>query len=265
MKVSNKALVLLNTITFLVMLFVNYTSNARLISDITVADVAHKYDSLFAPADYAFIIWGLIFLMCAAFVVYQWVLLKNDSAGYIQRTGLWFALSNIANALWVFCWINEWMAASMLVIFVLLCTLIQLTIELRLELDDVPVRAIVLVWWPIAVYLGWIVAATVACVASYLVSTGWDGFGLSAATWTIIMIIIALAVYLYLIKTRNLREAAAVGMWAFVAIAVRHWNEYGGIVATGLIAAAILFMLSGWHGYKNRYYSPANKIRRGEW
>lgn len=265
MKLSNKALVLLNTITFLAMLFVNYASNAGLFSATTVADTAHKYNSLFAPADYAFIIWGLIFLMCAGFVGYQWALVKNDATGYIQRTGLWFTLSNMANAFWVFCWINEWMAVSMLVIFVLLCTLIQLTIELRLELDDVPVRHIVFVWWPIAVYLGWIIAATVACVASYLVSTGWDGFGLDATTWTIIMILIALFVYIYLIKTRNLRESAGVGIWAFVAIAIRHWNDYTGIAATGLTAAVVLFVLISWHGYKNRYYSPANKIRRGEW
>lgn len=265
MKLSNKALVLLNTITFAAMLFVNYASNAHVFSDTTVADVAHKYDSLFAPADYAFIIWGFIFMLCAAFVIYEWVLLKYDHAKYIQRTGLWFTISNIANALWVFCWINEWMAISMFLIFVLLCTLIQLTIELRLELDDVPVRIIFFVWWPISVYLGWIVAASVACVASYLVSNGGNGFGISHQAWTIIMIIIALLVYIFLNQKRNMREAASVGIWAFVAIAIRHWDTYTGIVLIAITAAVILFVLTGWHAYKNRYYSPVKKIQRGEW
>jgi len=247
------------------MLFVNYASNTNIFSDATVADVAHKHDSLFAPADYAFIIWGAIFLLCAAFVAYEWVLLKGNLAQYIQRTGLWFAISNIVNVLWVFCWINEWMAISMVLIFILLCTLIQLTIELRLELDDVPVRIIFFVWWPISVYLGWIIAASVACTASYLVSTGWNGFGIAPQTWAIIMIIVALLVYIFLNQKRNMREATGVGVWAFIAIAVRHWESHTEIVITAVAATIILSVLSGWHAYKNRYYSPVNKIRRGEW
>lgn len=247
------------------MLWVNYASNAYKFSNTTVADVAHKYDSLFAPADYAFAIWAMIFLFGAAFVIYQWRLLQYDPAHYIQRTGIWFAISNITNAAWVLCWINEWMAISTLLIFILLCSLIQLTIELRLELDDVPVRIIVFVWWPISVYLGWIVAASVACTAAYLVSTGWNALNIAPQTWAIVMIIIALVLYILLNQQRNMREAAVVGIWAFVAIAVRHWGNYTGIVIAAITASLILVVVTGLHAYRGRYYSPITKIKRGEW
>ena len=59
---KNKGLVLFNTITLAVMLFINYASNAGVFSEISVADISHKYDTLFAPAGYAFAIWSLIFL-----------------------------------------------------------------------------------------------------------------------------------------------------------------------------------------------------------
>ncbi len=265
MKLKNTALVSLNTITFVLMLIVNYASNAHVFTDTTVADIAHKYDTLFAPADYAFIIWSIIFLLCLAFVIYQWVLTKHDTGQYIQRTGLWFTVSNIANAAWVYCWIHESLGWSVILILVLLFSLIMLTIKLRLELDDEPVKTIFFVWWPIVIYLGWIVAATVACIASWLTYTGWDGAGISPVTWTIAMVILACLIYVSLILKRNMREAAAVGAWAFIAIAVRQWGSYTNIVVVSVIVSVILVFMIGWHANKNSYYRPGNKIKRGEW
>lgn len=183
----------------------------------------------------------------------------------IQRTGLWFTLSNITNAAWVYCWINEQLGWCVILILLLLLSLIILTIKLKLELNDEPVRTIFFVWWPITFYLGWIITATVACIASYLVYTGWTGFGISPDVWTVIMIIIAFLIYLFLNQKRNMREAATVGIWAFIAIAVRQWNVYKDIAFTAIIAALILNVLIAIHFYKNSNYSPFAKIKRGEW
>ena len=258
-------LVVLNTLTFLLMLFVNYASNIKLLADETVADVAHKYDTLFAPADYAFTIWIVIYLLCAGFLIYQWVLLKDDSKHYIKRTGIWFTVRNIANALWCYCWVHASLGWCMLIILIQLFSLLILVVHLRLELDDEPVRTIFFVWWPICFYVGWIITATVACIASWLVYINWSGFGISANVWTIIMIIIACLIYIYLNQKRNMREAASVGIWAFIAIAIRQWDVHKNIALTAIIASAILFILIAIHGYKGRYYTPFAKLKRGEW
>lgn len=262
---KNTALVILNTITFILVLIVNYTSNSEIFASATVADVAHKYDTLFAPADYAFIIWSVIFLLCACFVIYQWMLIKNDAKNYIQRSGLWFAISNISNALWVYCWVHEWLGLTVILILILLLSLIILVIKLRLELDDEPVRTIFFVWWPIAIYIGWIMVATIACIASWLVSINWNGFNMAPDAWCMIMIIIAFLFYIFLIRKRNLRESAGVGIWAFIAIAIPQWNEHKNIAITAIIVSVILTIMILEHGYKNRYYAPSAKIRRGEW
>ncbi|HEY5408246.1 MAG TPA: hypothetical protein VIJ92_14215, partial [Ginsengibacter sp.] len=225
MSSKSRFFVLLNTITLLMMLFANYASNTGFFSTENVADISHKYDTLFAPAGYAFIIWGVIFLLAIGFVIYQWILLKRkDPNKYIERTGIWFALGNVANAAWLYCWLNERIGLSVICILILLLSLIILTIKLRLELDDVPVRNIFFVWWPLSVYLGWIMVATIACIGAWLTSLSWSGFGLSESVWTIVLIIIASLLYLRLIQKRNMRESAAVGIWAFIAIAVRQWN-----------------------------------------
>lgn len=266
MIVNNKGLVLLNTITLVLMLFFNYASSTGLFSGVTVGEVSHMYNTLFAPADYAFIIWSLIFLLCLSFVAHQWYLLKTgDPRLYIKRTGVWFTVSNIANAAWLHFWTSQMLGWSVILIFILLISLCFLTVRLRLELDDEPVRTIFFVWWPVTFYLGWIAVATIACVAAWLVSMDWFGGAFGEDIWAIIMVVIAGFLYLFMVVRRNLRETAAVGIWAFIAIAVRHWSLYNNIAITAITAAIILFVAIAVHGYKRRNYSPFAKIKRGEW
>jgi len=146
----------------------------------------------------------------------------------------------------------------------LLFSLIMLTIRLRLETWDAPVRIIAFVWWPICIYVGWIIVASVANISVFLVSIGWQGGFISAKIWTIIMIGIATVIYLILIKTRNMREAAVVGIWALAAIAVKQWQVNPEIVIAALAASAILFVAISVHGFKNRKTSPFEKLKRGE-
>ena len=265
MKTRNTVLVCLNTFSFIIVLYINYIAQTHTLTNITMAEVSHRYNSLFVPADYAFLIWPVIYLMCAGFIIYQWIIVKNDIHNYIQRTSIWFTAANLLNALWCYCWVHEWLGISVIIMLALLISLIMLIVRLRLELDDEPVRIIFFVWWPITFYIGWIIAATVACIASYLVYINWDGFKISADVWTIIMIVVAFVVYLFLNKKRNMREAASVGIWAFIAIAVRQWNDHNSIAVTAIGVSAVLLILSVLHGYKNSYYSPFAKIKRGEW
>ena len=62
-----------------------------------------------------------------------------------------------------------------------------------------------------------------------------------------------------------MREAATIGIWAFIAIAIRQWNIHKDIALTAIIASAILFILISIHGYKGRNYTPFAKLKRGEW
>ncbi len=251
------SLIVLNTLTLFFALIMNSLSGSAVFDGKTVGAVSEKYNTLIAPAGYAFSIWGLIYLLLIMFIGYQWYgyyKLKQDTE--IRQTGIWLALANIANGLWIIAWLNEALGMSVLIIFILLFSLIVLTVRLRLEIWDAPKQTIFFIWWPVVIYLGWIIVASVSNVAAYLVSIGWQGGFLSENMWTIIMIGIASIIYLWLVFSRNLREAALVGVWALVAISARHWNEYSGIAIAAIIGAGILLIVVSWHGYKNRKYSP---------
>ena len=62
-----------------------------------------------------------------------------------------------------------------------------------------------------------------------------------------------------------MREAALVGIWALIAIAVRQWQTTQSIVVAAIVAGVILFIAVIVHGFKNRYTSPIEKLKRGEW
>lgn len=256
---------LLNTLTLLGTLIINYWANTGVIEEKTVGQVSRQYDTLFTPAAYAFAIWGFIYLTLLGFVGYQWYLwYTNKNHEPIHKTGVWLMVANIANGLWVIAWLHEYIGLSVMIMLILLGALIQLVWRLNLERWDAPLLVIAFVWWPICWYIGWIILATVANIAAYLTGIGWDGSPFSEVTWTIIMIVAATIIYLMLIYTRNMREAALVGVWGLIAIAYKQWELQPGIVYTTLVAAGVLLLASGYHGYKNRDTSPLVKWQNQE-
>ncbi|WP_018616373.1 hypothetical protein [Segetibacter koreensis] len=266
MQSRSRRIVLANTVSLIIMLIANFFAGTGSFVNKTVGEVSNKYDTLFTPSGYAFIIWSFIFLLAISFCIYEWYLLKNgDRKNYILQTGYWFAVSNLANTLWLFCWLNEWVGLSVVVILLLLICLCILTVRLRLELDDEPVQTILFVWWPITIYLGWIMVATIACIAAWLVSTGYKGGTIGEEAWTVVMIAIATFLFLLLVRNRNLREASVVGIWAFIAIATKQWQLHNNISVAALIASFVLLIAITIHGYKNRESNVFAKISRGEW
>lgn len=258
-----KVYALVNSFIILAVIFWNYYSNTGNINGQTIGELSDKYSNLFTPADYAFSIWGLIFLGLIALAAYQLKLAfkGGEHENTILQIGPWLAVANLANAVWLWFWLNEQLALSVLTMLVILLALIIVIIRLNMERWDAPLGVIAFVWWPICLYSGWIAVATIANISAWLVSMGWEGGPLSEIQWTLIMISVAGVLNLFMIYTRNMREFAGVGIWALVAIAVRHWAEIPSIQWTALAWAIILFVAIAYHGYLNRETSPFKKLQ----
>jgi uncharacterized membrane protein len=54
-----------------------------------------------------------------------------------------------------------------------------------------------------------------------------------------------------------------VGIWALVAISIRHWDSIPVLQWMALGCAVILFFAISIHGYQNRSASPFLKMRQG--
>lgn len=254
---------LLNTFTLIFTLVSNFIAAKGLINGKTVQDISNKYENLFTPAGYAFSIWGLIYTLLIFFVTYEWFqVFKKKTTG--SQAGIWFSLSNLANAFWLYFWVTDQLVLSVLMIFLLLLSLCMIALRLNMEKWDAPLKVIFFVWWPIVIYLGWVTVASVANVAALLTKLGWQGGPLPEIYWPIIMISVATGIYLLLLFFRNFREAAGVGIWAFLAIASKQWDVNPEISYTSIGASLILAIFISYHGYKNRKYSPFVKMEKGE-
>ena len=259
---KQRSLSLLNMASVLLAIGVNYYSQMYKINGNTVSDVSEKYFNLFTPAGYAFSIWGIVFLGMLIFAGYQIYLTysKSQTIEFISQTGGWFALANIGNALWIVAWLYNYTMLSVGIMLVMLFAFIKIILNTKMERWYAPMKTIVFAWWPISIYAGWISVATIANISAYLAKIGWNGGFLSEMQWAIIMIVIATLLNLIMIYKRNMREFALVGVWALVAIYVRHNNDMQLIAIPAMIGALLIFIFVLYHGYSNRKTNPFYKI-----
>ncbi|HSM63856.1 MAG TPA: hypothetical protein VK833_07970, partial [Gillisia sp.] len=119
-------------------------------------------------------------------------------------------------------------------------------------------------WWPICLYSGWIAVATIANIAAYLAKIGWDGGFLTEVQWTVVMITVATVLNIAMIYTRNMREFAMVGVWALVAIYIRHLDSQNTLAYVSLIGAVLILLNVSYHGFINRKTNPMYKLMFGD-
>jgi len=260
---KTKVLQTANILSLALTLLINYLSNTRIFNNTTIGEVSGNYRTLFTPAGYAFAIWGVIYLLLIAFVVYQGRGLFGSprKPELVDRTGWWFVASCAANSLWVITWIFGYTGLSVLCIFLLLYCLIRIVLIHRMELWDAPMGTIAFLWWPFVIYSGWVTVASIANVSAWLKKLEWSGWGLSEVTWTLAMIVVAAALNLAITWRRNMREFAAVGAWALIAIAVANQGVTSSVYYLSLFAAAVLLLSSLWHAWRNRATNPIIKFK----
>jgi hypothetical protein len=195
----------------------------------------------FVPAGYVFAIWGLIYIGWIAFTIFQFQPSQKQNPR-LRGLGYWFALSNLANAAWLFCWHYNQFGLSVLVMLALLGLLI--TSYLRLEVNRRPVSRTE--YWSVdvmfSVYLGWITVATVANITDWLYLVEWNGFGISAQAWAVIMLAIAFLLGLGMALTRWDVGYLAVLVWAFIGIAVKQTSAPQ-VVLSAWVAAVMMLGL----------------------
>ena len=257
-----KTLAILNLISVIFVIAINYISQAVRLNGTTIGEISGKYDNLFTPASYAFAIWGLIFLLLLAYSIFQirCAYLSDKKSEFIEQTGYWFTLTNILNATWVFAFVYDYTGLSVLIMLGILFSLIKIILNTNMERWDAPIEILAFVWWPVCIYSGWIAVATIANISAYLTKVGWSGFGLGEQEWAIIMLIVAMTLNIVMVWKRNMREFAAVGIWALFAIFIRHRNSMDFIAKTALLCSFILFIVVAIHGYLNRKTNPMFKL-----
>ena len=234
------------TVSYVAMVAVNALANILPINGRQTGEVSDAYGNLFAPAGITFAIWGVIYLLLGLHVLYQWGLFREAdvrNGGLLEKVGILFTASSVANTAWIFAWHYDviWLSALLLISMLVLLILISVAIRNA----TLSTREQVFVRLPFSVYFGWITVATVANVTVWLVSIDWSGLGLPASVWAVLIIAVAAAIgTVTMLRNRDIAYGLVL-VWAFVGILIKHTSQtgfdgrYPAVIATTVACLAV--------------------------
>jgi hypothetical protein len=169
----------------------------------------------------------------------------------------------VVNTAWVFAWHYDLILLSAVLIVTILVCLALITSTVRRSNPTGRQRWFVSV--PFSVYFGWTTVAVVANVTVLLVSVGWGGFGLPAAVWATIMVLVAMTIgTLTLVRNRDVAYGLVL-IWAFAGILLRQVSEdgldgrYPGIIVAALVALVTLTAATAWTIWNQARWNQARK------
>lgn len=235
---------ILNIVTLMITIGVNYLSNTGFFNGETMATISAKFQNLFTPAGYAFSIWGLIYLGLLGFVIYYGPFTKNTETREktILNVGWWFAISCVANSLWVVTWLYGYTFLTIPIMVLLFISLLKIIGNNRDVIRSQGLKTAIFLRLPFYIYSGWISVALIADVAAYLKKIQWSGFGIPETAWTVLMFAIAAVIHLYMVWKKDMPAFALVAVWALMAIAVANQHSNQTVYLSAIITAVFIFV-----------------------
>lgn len=209
----------------------------------STGEISDLYPNLFVPAGYAFSIWSLIYSLLLVFIILQSRNLfsrTKEGPAYVQTIGWWFVISCLANGSWILAWHYLLTPLSLIIMLGILVSLVFIYLRLRSAPKTVSIP-----FWvklPFSIYMGWISVATIANATALFVSVGWNGFGISEITWTVVMLIVGGLLGALVLWTRRDLAYVLVIVWAFWAITVK--RKAIGVTEESIIISTVYGVLA---------------------
>lgn len=231
---------LIHSLALIAVLTVNALANILPINGLNTGEVSALYPSLFTPAGITFSIWSVIYLLLLAFVLWQWVRLRDTRTQEIyRRVSPHFVLSSVFNISWILAWhfLYVWVSVVIMLAFLITLTLAFLNLE-HAKLNTRTDRFFISL--PLTTYFAWICVATIANIATALVSLKSSTYLLTPETWTVIMMAVAFLLAVYITVKYKKPAFAAVVTWALAGIYLR-WetSEYTLISLAAIVMATL--------------------------
>ena len=233
----------LNLSAILAAFGINVLANVAPLNGLSIGEISNTFfkEVLITPANYAFAIWGLIYLGLITFGVYQGLPAQRQNPS-LRRMDYLLVLACFAQIGWVFLFQYRLFALSLVAMLGILLALIGIYLRLGIGYGRVSKAQKWFVHIPLSIYLAWISVATIVNVALTLYDLGWSGWGINPEVWTAIALLAGAAIAATVIIQRADIAFTFVIVWAFVAIAVRQANRPL-IAATAAGLAFVLVLL----------------------
>lgn len=223
---------------------INVLANVAPINGLSIGAISNTFfkEVLITPANYAFAIWGVIYLGLITFGVYQALPAQQQNPN-LRRMGFLLVVASLAQIAWVFLFQYRLFALSLVAMIGILLPLIGVYLRLEIGKRRVSSKEKWFVHIPLSIYLAWISVATIVNVALTLYSLAWSGWGISPQVWSASALIAGAAIAATVSIMRSDIAFTLVIVWAFVAIAVRQAAQPLIAIAAGGLAIALIVLL----------------------
>jgi hypothetical protein len=237
-------------LSILATIVVNLLANALPFNDLTTAEISDRFQVYFVPAGYVFSIWGLIYIGLIAYGVFQALPAQRENPR-LQWIAPFVVVAGLCNCVWLFLWHYEQFTLTLVPMFGLLAMLILAHRNLGTGRNPAGSAETWAARVPISIYLGWITVAAVANVSDVLNFLQWDGWGIGARDWTLVMFAAVLAIGGLMSITRRDVAFNLVLVWALVGIAVEQAAAKS-LVLGSLVTAVLLLAVLAYSLYPRR-------------
>jgi hypothetical protein len=253
METTKKAWI--NGLFLVVTLVINTLGALGFINGLSQKEISDMFVTLITPSPSTFSIWSVIYSLLLISVIVM--IVKKDDTYYKS------AVNQISTLFWVSCILNiGWIVAfsyvqiELSVLFILgFVITLSLICQKLLKIQD---RKRWLLPLSFGIYTGWLFIATVVNIAAMLVKLKWNGFGIAADIWGIIILIIAiLLVVAVLLKIRNAAFPLPIawayfGIYQFLNAPEGFKGEFGLLQNIALAGMVVLVALAVIQFYRNR-------------
>lgn len=235
----------LNLLAIIAAFGINILANIAPFNGQTIGEISNTVfrEVLITPANYAFAIWGLIYLGLISLGIYQ-VLPRQRQNAYLRRLGYFLILASLAQIFWVFFFQYGLFTLSLFAMLGILLPLIGIYLRLEIGLRRVSRAEKWLIQIPLSIYLAWISVATIVNVATTLYALGWNGWGINPEVWSAIALFAGAAIGAIVGIQRADPAFVLVIVWALVAIAIRQANIPLVVITSGGLAAVLILLIT---------------------
>lgn len=230
-------------VAILATLIVNGLSNFFPPQGLNVGEIANTIlqGVQITPANYAFAIWGVIYIALIAYGIYQ-LRPSQRQDPIIRRANLLLILACLAQIAWIYLFTLRLFTVSVLAMLVILLSLIGAYLQFGIGKTQVSRDRRWMAHIPFSIYLSWISVATIVNIASALYTADWNRWGINDTGWTVIMLLVGAILGAIVALKRSDAAFTLVFVWAYLAIAVRQWNV-SAISITAIVSAVGLVAL----------------------
>ncbi len=227
-------LILLFTSVIVVTLFTINAFWLQLYGHSTI-DIINRLPLLFAPTNYVYYIWFIVFILLFLWI-YNYIKLRRTDLFITNLQTMLFMVAIILQIASLLSWHSEYFVLSTVILLIQVVALFGLYYTYPLKKELFTLRL------PISLYFSWSTFLLILQCSYLLVDLQWPGFGISYALWAVIVMTFGTAIALHL-RYHHYDIIFPIGfIWCYIGIAIQNGFDELLVSTAALFLAGVMIV-----------------------